>query len=246
MPSLPFTDTPGRIWHSAGPTLADSIPSFSSFLSRRVFHAVHRPCAHRVFRVRQHRHHCRNLRQFHPGPVRSHDQAGPQALCQRPAEGRGADRRDQPHLGQRGRPSHRVFHAGQSGNRPRHQREGPCARAGHVCDVPQSTRKGAGDQVTPPGGPLLRHQPEQGLCRPDRGHQLQPVARRRPDQPRSGAVGCDPDWCEPQRQDAHLAVSGHAAWAQGIELPAHSRGLRAHAAASGSGALQAQAVRTHH
>ena len=95
-----------------------------------------------------------------------------------------------------------------------------------------------GVKSQPPRRPLLRRRQEPGVQRPHRGHQLLAGARRRPVGAQPGQRRRDPGRRQPQRQDADLAVPGHAARHQGRQLPADPRGLRARPAAHAAGAAQ--------
>ena len=92
-------------------------------------------------------------------------------------------------------------------------------------------------------GRFSRREQEQGVPRPHRGDQLQPGARRRPEQPRPRAGRRDPGRRQPQRQDADLAVPGDAARPEGGQLPADPGGLRAPPAAAGAGAAPQEDLR---
>jgi hypothetical protein len=97
-----------------------------------------------------------------------------------------------------------------------------------TCSAPSSSRwSRVRRQEQPPRRPLFRRQPEPGIQRPHRGHQLQPGARRRPELAQPRHRRRDPGRRQPQRQDADLAVPGHAARHQGRQLPADPRRLRA-------------------
>ena len=61
--------------------------------------------------------------------------------------------------------------------------------------------------------------------KPHRGHQLLAGARRWPIASGSGAFRCHSGGRQPQRENTHLALSGHAIWAESLQLPADSRGL---------------------
>ena len=195
--------------------------------------------SHRVLCLGRHRHHRRDLRQLDPGAVSDAAAARAPALHRLGGQGAGGAGRDQPGGRARGQaPIVFITLVNDEVRQRAHHRglQGP--GAGHVPHLRRAAGGGVRRQVQPPHRPLFRRRQERGVPRPHRRHQLLAGARRRAVGTQPGQRRRDPGRRQPQRQDADLAVPGHAAWHQGGQLPADPRRLRARQAAAVAGAAQ--------
>jgi regulator of PEP synthase PpsR (kinase-PPPase family) len=141
--------------------------------------------------------------------------------------------------------AHRLHHPGQSGDAgpDRGQLQGHAVRhVRHLCaplelELGQKSlhRVGRFADISESKEYLERIEAINFTLAHDDGQTHRPDGRRR-----------DPGGREPQRQDAHQPVPGHAVRPQGGQLPADPRRLRAQAAAARAGALPQEAVRPDH